>query len=860
MTAPKETPMMKQWAHCKSQAQDALVLFRLGDFYEAFHDDAVAASQALDLTLTKRQDVPMCGIPWHASESYIDKLLAKGFSVAIAEQVSSEDAASGKGLMDRKLVRIITPSTTMKGSLLQESSHTLLCCIAKKDVQFSLAFVDISTALFFIVEAQGEEALFLELSRHMPKEIIHALPPQSPIIENVFTRLSIPSKTIPSWFFDYTQARTYLLHHFSVANLLCFGIDDKPLCIASAGALLRYLKDVLLHPICHLQTLSYQVEQKYMLLDRSTIINLDIFENSSSPAYSLYATLCENKTPMGFRLLRQFLANPLIRIEEIQERQEAVSSFLHFIADHPSDYEKAQNELSLIKDIQRLILRIQTGYVGPRDLAYLASCLSHIKPLQEALKSVSSPNLQSHIESLCGLETLIEKIQTTLSDDPPLRIGDGNVIREKVSEELDTLRKIHTNSHQWLAEYQTKLRETYKVKTLKVGFTRAFGYYIEVSRGQASFLPESFARRQTLTNAERFISEELKSFEESVLTAEKKIEGLETALFEELKNHVLLYVEKILKIASSVALLDLFLGFAVTAQKGKYICPKMVEEPILEILDGKHPIAEKHTSHFIPNSVTLHAKGPSLALLTGPNMAGKSTYIRQIALLVIMAQIGSFIPAKKATIGIVDRVFSRIGASDDLASKQSTFMVEMSETASILHQATPRSLIILDEIGRGTSTYDGISIAWAVCEYLLRFPKENPRTLFATHYFELTELEKIFPSVINMTVAISEQPSGIRFLYKIVSGKTDKSYGIHVAKLAGLPKKVLERSEEVLLKFEAKKQKKTPLATQIELFDIPTKKVSEELICYDFIKQLDLSSLSPIDCFMKLVQFKNSLY
>jgi DNA mismatch repair protein MutS len=566
---------------------------------------------------------------------------------------------------------------------------------------------------------------------------------------------------------------------------------------------------------------------------------------------------------MGGRILRQCLANPLLDIGQIEERQEAVEACMQFLQNESFNSEQALLELGLIRDIERLIVRIQTGNAGPRDVSYLAECLRHVAPLQRLLQPITHPPLAEQIASLATLEDLVKLISSSLTDEPPLRVSDGNVIRHGVNSELDTLRTIQQNSHQWLLEYQTRLRESLGIKTLKVGFTRAFGYYIEVSRGQTSLMPASFARRQTLTNAERYISEELRTFEEAVLTAEKKIEGLENALFEELKTSVLVYTQDILETSARIAKIDFYLSLAQVALDGNYVRPKVVLEPNMQIIDGRHPVLDQKNPLFVPNDLDMKASGPSLMLITGPNMAGKSTFIRQAALLVIMAQVGSFVPAKKALIGIVDRVFSRIGASDDLSTGQSTFMVEMSETASILHQATPRSLILLDEIGRGTSTYDGISIAWSVCEYLLRFDAENARTLFATHYYELTQLEQRFSSVRNMTVAISEQPSGIKFLYKVVPGKTDRSYGIHVAKLAGLPQRVVERAEKVLAELEEKRPHNNEIFIQQELFTITTKKPEqskkEEAASYDFLKDLDLSKISPLDCFMKLVRFKNSI-
>ncbi len=867
MTTQKLTPMMAQWSSCKEKAGEALLLFRLGDFYEAFHDDAVTVSQHLDLTLTKRQDIPMCGIPWHASETYIDRLLAKGFSVAIAEQMVGNENDAKSSLMDRQIVRIETPATQMKGSLIQDSSNNLLACVAKTENNFAIAFVDVSTALFFLVETETLEELVRELLRIRPKEVVCSpnVHKEEAFLSALTQTLSIRCKAIPGWLFDITIAHKQLLSHFGTLSLDCFDISNRPHCIAAAAAVLGYLKDTLFQPTCHLKSIQLHRHQKTMMLDRSTMNNLDIFEHRgiSNSNQTLFWVLNKTKTPMGARVLRQCLSNPLLDIAQLEERQDSVEALMQFLKKEPFNAEQALLELGLIRDIERLIVRIQTGNAGPRDVSFLAECLRHIAPLQRLLLSITHPSLAQKIASLATLEDLVKLISSTLTDEPPLRISEGNVIRTGVNAQLDELRSIQHNSHQWLLEYQIKLRETLGIKTLKVGFTRAFGYYIEVSRGQSSLMPASFPRRQTLTNAERYISEELKTFEEAVLSAEKKIEGLETALFEELKTSVLIYTQDILETSSHIAQIDLYLSLAQVAVDGNYVRPKVVMEPNIQIVEGRHPVLDQKNALFVPNNLDMKASGPSLLLITGPNMAGKYTYIRQAALLVIMTQIGSFVPAKSAIVGIVDRVFSRIGASDDLSTGQSTFMVEMSETASILHQATPRSMILLDEIGRGTSTYDGISIAWSVCEYLLRFSQENPRTLFATHYYELTQLEQRFQAVRNMTVAISEQASGIKFLYKVVPGKTDRSYGIHVAKLAGLPQMVVERAERVLAELEEKRPRSDVTFIQQELFTITTQKSpqgkKEETPCYEFLKDLDLSKISPLDCFMKLVRFKNTL-
>lgn len=869
MTSPKLTPMMAQWAKCKDRVGDALLLFRLGDFYEAFSEDARIVSQALDLTLTKRQETPMCGIPWHASDSYIDKLLVKGFSVAIAEQLGGAEDAKGKTLMDRQIVRVLTPGTAMKGSLIQDSAHSLLVCVALHGDRWGAACVDVTTALFHVFEVDSPDELVRELSRIRPKELICSSTlkkAESSVLSRLEGSVGLKATAIPSWTVEIASATTILTTHFKTISVDGFGLRDYLAATCAAGGVLCYLKDTLLVPVTHLKSLEVQSTKARMVLDRFTLSNLDIFESSSSAngGKSLFDVINGTKTPMGARLLRSWLHTPLTDLSEIRQRHDVVASCIDFLHKEKIAAAQAVHELSSIRDIERLILRIQTGSAGPRDVLFLAHCVAHIKPLQRTLQTLHSSVLKPKLDTLSPLDPLVERIVATIAEEPPLRVSDGGAIREGVHPELDELRQLKEHSHQWLVSYQSKLRDELGIKTLKVGYTRAFGYYIEVSRGQADRVPSTFCRRQTLTGAERYISEELKQFEDKVLNAERRIEGLECALFEELKEFVTGFADAVLVAARVIAELDCFMALGQLALARSYCRPEMVADPVLSIEGGRHPIAETQVqTAFVPNDLKVNAEGPSLLLITGPNMAGKSTFVRQAALLVILAQIGSYVPASKATIGVVDRVFSRVGASDDLFRGQSTFMVEMTETASILNQATPHSLILLDEIGRGTSTYDGISIAWAVAEYLIRFPRVNPRTLFATHYYELTELEQQFSTVKNMTVAVSEEATGIRFLYKVVPGKTDRSYGIHVAKLAGLPESVLHRATSVLQRLEEQRPRSAPTFVPQDLFTFsvgPTATDPKLTASYEFLRDLDLVKISPMDCFLKLVKFKKASF
>lgn len=856
--APKITPMMAQWFNCKEQVGSHLLLFRLGDFYEAFGDDAIKISQILELTLTRRQQVPMCGIPWHTSENYIDRLLSKGYSVAIADQMTSTDESS-KGLMERKVTRVLTPATAMKGSFIQESSHSILASLSKRGSRWGIALVDVTTALFQVLEIADDEAFIQELLRLKPKELLcdkELMAQEQKIFAKLTQELDVKVVTGLSWAFEERSATVVLKNHFRVATVDGLGIGDSPAIISAAGAVLVHLKDTLLVPIHHLSQVEVLTTSSFMRLDSSTLVNLDIFESTSraKEAKSLYNILNQTLTPMGARLLRNWLLHPLLDIPLIEQRQQAIEDSCSFLRQDPRTL--LFEALASIRDLERLILRIQTGNAGPRDILFLSQCCSHIEPIQQSVQSLSCLQISQKLLQTPPLNDLINRIQSTLVEEPPHRVTDGNLIRPGVDPQLDELRTIQQSGQGWLVDYQTKLRDELGIKSLRVGYTRAFGYYIEVTRGQADKMPASFTRRQTLTGTERFISQELKQYEDKVFTAEKRIEVLETALFESLKDAVILRASDISEAAKCLGELDLILALAKLADRQNYVRPHVVKESILEIEGGRHPIAEQQLTTFIPNDLHVSSTAPSLLLITGPNMAGKSTYVRQAALIAIMAHIGSFVPAKQATVGLVDQVLSRVGASDDLSRGQSTFMVEMAETASILHRATSRSLILLDEIGRGTSTYDGISIAWAVAEHLTKGSHENPRVLFATHYHEMTTLEEQRRSIRNLTVAISEQADEIKFLYTVIPGKADKSYGIHVAKLAGLPASIVERAKTLLSQLE-KKQTSLPAATpfQPELFTLSH---PPSQACYDFLKGLDLVKMTPLDCFAKLLAFQQS--
>ena len=855
----KTTPMMAQWTNCKNQVPDTFLLFRLGDFYEAFHEDAVTLSALLDLTLTKRQEVPMCGIPWHSSESYIEKLVSLGHSVAIAEQIESTSSS----LMERQIVRVLSPGTTLSPNTTLPHHHSLFIALFEDQKEWAASAIDVTSSTFEGFVEQDIKVFTQEIAKRKPKELLVSqacATKNSAFLEQLQALTGASISKAPNWMFDLKSAEETLKNHFQVLTLDSFGFNDKNVLIQVAGAHISYLKNTLLFPVETLASFTLCEKAQFMQLDRSTIENLELFESTSTAknAKNLFELLNTCHTPMGSRTLRSWLLFPLLDLTKIIERQQDVQSFIDFSSNTSATVE-VEKRLRSIRDMERTYLRIHSGNFSPRDVASLGCSLLQLEPLKKALET-SQAKAGKTLLSLPSLDTLGYEIEKTLQDNLPLRTTEGNLIKAGIKSELDELRAIKSDANSWLLSYQSRLREELDIRTLKVGFTRAFGYYIEVTRALADKMPSSFMRRQTLTNQERFISEELKVFEQKVFSAEAKIIELETQIFDHLVTSVRKERETILAYAKAIGQLDLLFAFSQQAISRKYSCPNLTQNSSISITQGRHPILEasSHCPIFTPNDLFIDSKGPSLLLLTGPNMGGKSTYIRQAALLTIMAQIGSFIPAEFATIGLVDKVMSRIGASDDLARGQSTFMVEMTETAHILRTSTPRSLILLDEIGRGTSTFDGIAIARAVCEYLLASPEISPKTLFATHYFELTSLEEVYKGrVENRTVAVTESKKGIEFLHLVIKGKADRSYGIHVASLAGMPQEVLRRAEEFLLHLETSKR---PDGYLFEIKPkINTKTPDASLQCYTFLKQLDLLKLSPLECFSKLLKFKETL-
>ena len=828
--------MMAQWEACKSEAKDALLFFRLGDFYEAFHEDALTMAKEIHLTLTARQGIPMCGVPFHTAEIYIDKLLALGHKIAIAEQ--TEEPKQGKGLVKREITRIVTPGTVLSSQLLADKKNNFFASVAQIGSIYALSYLDLTTGEFYAIELEEVSHLLDALHRIRPAEIL---------TEERFLA------NFPSFFPELSHAFPFLLNqtgradpkialaaltlHFDVTNLDAFGLRGQTAAIAAAGMLLLYLKEALnltLEQICSIQTAS---SSQTMGIDRSTLANLEL-------TGALLEFLDETSTPMGGRLLAKWLTAPLLSLPEIERRQETIQKLIAFW----DDAEQTRETLSLVRDLERLMMKIVTRIAGPRDLYALGLSLSHLPRLKTLLLPFDLPE----INGIFDAGPISQKVLSSMNPSPPLRIGEGEIFQDGFHQELDHLRGLSKDSMSWMARYQIRLREETKIKTLKVGYTKAFGYYIETSHSQSEKIPPTFHRRQTLVNGERFITEELKQFEHQVLTAEERSKALEAECFETLRSEMAMVASLVHLAAQGIARIDALLSLASIAKKWNWTRPIIDTSNLLEIREGRHPIVEQSigSASFIPNDTMLSPEN-QMMLITGPNMAGKSTYIRQVALIVILAQIGSYVPASSAHIGLIDQVFSRIGASDDLARGQSTFMVEMAETANILQHATSRSLVLLDEIGRGTSTYDGISIAWAVAEFLLTASKRQAKTLFATHYWELTKLEAEYPHAKNYQTAIQEIPSGIVFLRKIISGGTDKSYGIHVAKLAGLPTRVIRRAEEMLLQFEKASPRKKPQEQQLSLFAPPPESpILQEL------KSLDLDQLTPLQALQKLVHWQ----
>lgn len=866
------TPMYRQYLDIKKQYPGTLLFFRLGDFYELFNEDAVIGSRELEITLTARQKdsknpIPMCGVPHHAAANYIAKLIKKGFRVAICEQ--TEEAGKGIKLVKREVVRVITPGTAIDPQLLESKESVYLCAICGAGENFGLAFLELSTGEFFTTEFQGANAwakTCADIESFAPREILY---PASlgKLVENSFNNsqiqtLSDASNVVPifqstsskfsttltpldDWLFHAEDCEGILKNQLKVRELTSFGLTAKIESIRAAGACLRYAKDTQKATAEHISEINFLEESDFMVLDAVTLKNLEIIESKGeNNKKTLFGVIDETVTSMGARLLRSWLLRPSIKRSEIQTRLSAVSELRDTIL-----RDKIRFLLKEVSDLERLVGRLNLGTASPRDLIALNRSLSQTPHINSTLSDAQSLLIQVLSENIFELPEIRNLIDRSIAFEPPLNFNDGGVIRDGFNDELDELRQISTSAKQIIASFEENERQRTRIPNLKIKFNNVFGYFIEISKGNLARVPDDYERRQTLTNAERFTTPQLKEWEEKVLGAEEKIIQLENEIFQQIRARVREETAKLQSTARALATLDALSSLAETSVRRDYVCPTLHDGDEIEIKDGRHPIVEAFLQDsFIPNDLYLNNSTDRLLIITGPNMGGKSTILRQIAIVQILAQIGSFVPATSAKLPIIDRVWTRVGASDDLSSGRSTFMVEMTETAAILHNATPRSLILLDEIGRGTSTFDGLSIAWAVAEFLHNSPEHSAKTLFATHYHELTELAENLPGAKNYQVLASEKDGEVVFLHKLQKGKASKSYGIAVAKLAGLPQKVIERAKGVLAKLEkyelavfkesnsvegiekaVGKAANNKMATQFSLFAISNESIIDEL-------------------------------
>ncbi len=857
------TPIRKQYLQIKRQYPGAIVFFRLGDFYETFDQDAEIASRELDIVLTSRNvakgaRVPMAGIPHHAAENYLARLIDKGFHVAICEQVGDEPV---KGLFSRKVVRVVTPGTVVEPGLLPGDANNYLVCIVMDenlagggregehtDGRAGIAYADITTGEFFTTEISGSDlfsALRAEIIRLKPAEVLS--PDGMVLPEGLPGHLT----SWPAWRFESGRCQEELLSHFEVASLDGYGLRGFTLGLRAAGAILQYLKETQPAALKLLTGLSTYSLSEFMTLDAATRRNLELTE--SLRGGTIKGTLLEvldlTVTPMGKRLIRQWVSKPLLDVDRIRSRQEGVGLF------YANGLLRAElrAQLKPLADLERITSRVIAGTAQPRDLIAMRATLQRLPVLRACLPAEDSP--LSPI--LAGFDTCTDELallESSLADDPPATLQNIGVIRPGFSAELDGVVERSKHAREWIANLEPVERERTRIKSLKVGYNKVFGYYIEITHANADQAPPEYIRKQTLVNAERYITPELKEYETLVLNAEERIREIENRIFREVCERLSQAAKRLLGAARALGELDVLASLAETAALNGYVKPEVVAEDVLEIQDGRHPVVERFLigERFVPNEVVFEP-GERVRIITGPNMSGKSTLIRQVALIVLLAQIGSFVPAASARLGLVDRIFTRIGAQDELTAGQSTFMVEMVETANILNHATPRSLLILDEIGRGTSTYDGVSIAWAVVEYIHNHPRLRAKTLFATHYHELTQLADLLPGVRNYNVAVSESGGKVVFMHKIVPGGADRSYGIHVGQLAGLPKPVVQRAQEILRQLEASSGKAVrinPLAAQqLALFPETNPLVDE-------LKALDMNSLSPIEALNKLYEWQ----
>ena len=877
----KLSPMMVEYKKTKEQYPDCILFYRLGDFYEMFFEDAVTVSRELSLTLTGKEcgleeRAPMCGVPYHAVESYLTKLVQKGYKVAIAEQM--EDPKLAKGLVRREVIRVVTPGTLTSSQALDETKNNYLMGIVYLGDCFGIASCDITTGDFFVTEVQSERELLDELAHFTPSEIVcnQAFFMSGIDMDELKNRCQAYVSALDPRFFSDDGCRRILKEHYRVASLDGLGLGDCPTGVIAAGAVMQYMYETQKSDLSHITSITPYSTGQYMVLDVSTRRNLELLETlrEKQKRGTLLWVLDKTRTAMGARLLRSFIEQPLIRKEAILDRQNGVEELnLNYIS-----REEIREYLNSIYDLERLIGRISYKTANARDLLSFKSSLDMLPYIRDLLREFTSPVLAQICEDLDPLEDLRDLIASAIVDEPPLSVREGNMIREGFNGEADRLRNAKTEGKTWLAELEARERDKTGIKNLKIKFNKVFGYYFEVTNSFKDLVPEYFVRKQTLVNAERFTTPELKELEDVILGAEDKLVSLEYDLFCQVRDQVASQVVRIQKTAKAIASIDVFTSLSLVATRNNYVKPKINEKGVIQIKNGRHPVVELmlRDDLFVANDTCLDNGKNRISIITGPNMAGKSTYMRQTALIVLMAQIGSFVPADEANIGICDRIFTRVGASDDLASGQSTFMVEMTEVANILRNATKNSLLILDEIGRGTSTFDGLAIAWAVVEYICNTKVLGAKTLFATHYHELTELEGTLSGVNNYCIAVKEQGDDIVFLRKIVKGGADKSYGIQVAKLAGVPEPVIRRAKELVeelasadITARAKEiaemnaapggHKPVPKPDDVELAQLTLFDTVREDDIIKEIGEMELGTMTPIDALNTLYRLQTRL-
>ena len=875
------TPMMQQYMETKKQYKDCILFYRLGDFYEMFFEDAITASRELEITLTGKdcgleERAPMCGVPFHAVDGYLNRLVSKGYKVAICEQV--EDPKLAKGIVKREVIRIVTPGTNLNTQALEESKNNYLMCIACFQNRIGVSIVDVTTGDFYMTEVEGLAKLQDEIYKYMPTEIIcnDAFVMSGYDIEDLKGRLGMAVYTLEPWYFDDDGCRKCLMNHFKVNTLAGLGLEDFPSGMISAGAAMQYLLETQKTDLTHINHIIPYLASRFMLLDSSTRRNLELTETlrEKQKKGSLLWVLDKTKTAMGARRLRSDIEQPLINIDDINARLDAVEQ----LCKNTVSRDEIREYLNPIYDMERLLGKVSYKSANPRDLLAFANSMEMLPHIKTVLKEFDCKLLSEIEQEMDGLEDLYHLIKDAICDDPPVMIREGGMIRTGFDKDIDMLRTAKTEGKTWLAKLDEEDRERTGIKNLKIKYNKVFGYYFEVTNSYKDMVPDDYIRKQTLVNAERYMTPKLKELEDTILNAEDKLNTLEYDVFCKVRDDIAKELERIQKTAKAVARLDVFASLSVVAEQNHYVRPALNEKGVIDIKDGRHPVVEKMIDHdmFVANDTYLNNSNHCIAVITGPNMAGKSTYMRQSALIVLMAQLGSFVPAKSANIGIVDRIFTRVGASDDLASGQSTFMVEMNEVANILRNATSKSLLVLDEIGRGTSTFDGLSIAWAVIEHISNKKLLGAKTLFATHYHELTELEGKMNNVNNYCIAVKEKGDDIVFLRKIIKGGADRSYGIQVAKLAGVPDMVIDRAKEIAEQLSdnditekvqniavdtrGDKRKSKPVhyddvtMGQMTLSDT----VKDEDIIQE-LKEIDITNLTPMDAMNTLYRLQNKL-